>query len=110
MVPEILQCGRIYKDAEIFNGIEGSSPPACTFNVAASIKMRKSRRGCLRRSALLTLQCGRIYKDAEIELVPRRYCASLVHLQCGRIYKDAEIPARMPSAKCPSNPSMWPHL
>ena len=38
----ILQCGRIYKDAEIINVYELSIYFEDTFNVAASIKMRKS--------------------------------------------------------------------
>ena len=86
-----LQCGRIYKDAEILS--RGSSCTACLlrFNVAASIKMRKSStsapaptgersgfnvaasikmRKCCKRSLQVEdkhgLQCGRIYKDAEM--------------------------------------------
>ena len=63
-----LQCGRIYKDAEI------RFPPAfcgCReprFNVAASIKMRKSSPWRSLRALRALLQCGRIYKDAEIYL------------------------------------------
>ena len=63
---ESLQCGRIYKDAEIRDGevITGGH--------------------------VIELQCGRIYKDAEIgeSLNARPLC---VELQCGRIYKDAEM-------------------
>ena len=36
-----LQCGRIYKDAEIRRGHRRRGAPARAFNVAASIKMRK---------------------------------------------------------------------
>ena len=61
-----LQCGRIYKDAEMKNvkGMDGNR--IISFNVAASIKMRKSLH---RRPPTFwgrLLQCGRIYKDAEI--------------------------------------------
>ena len=111
----LLQCGRIYKDAEI----RSSSPAAhgrvsSGFNVAASIKMRKCGGSIARASSLtcfnvaasikmrkleapegarlqsIALQCGRIYKDAEIH---NRKCFARpkVWLQCGRIYKDAEI-------------------
>ena len=87
----LLQCGRIYKDAEIaLRRALMRSLLAC-FNVAASIKMRKCALWVLRCVKLsASLQCGRIYKDAEI----RRFIDSalcLIVLQCGRIYKDAEI-------------------
>ena len=61
-----LQCGRIYKDAEITNADACQVPPDM-------------------------LQCGRIYKDAEIVrlLFPKMWSPN--ELQCGRIYKDAEI-------------------
>ena len=64
----MLQCGRIYKDAEIQDG--------------ARLVAK-----------LAELQCGRIYKDAEIKLQAdaEKRCNDL--LQCGRIYKDAEIQA-----------------
>ena len=65
--------------------------PDATFNVAASIKMRKSY--IPRSKSLITiflLQCGRIYKDAEISGAAGARRLSVV-LQCGRIYKDAEI-------------------
>ena len=61
-----LQCGRIYKDAEIRR------------KVAEANDWNR------------LLQCGRIYKDAEIA----DYCVEIISrltLQCGRIYKDAEI-------------------
>ena len=62
-----LQCGRIYKDAEI-------SPLARGFIIAG-----------------LVLQCGRIYKDAEITYRSGGGGPDARKLQCGRIYKDAEI-------------------
>ena len=61
-----LQCGRIYKDAEIYK-FGGEPVPA------------------------KKLQCGRIYKDAEIHAILRRLWSVIFRLQCGRIYKDAEI-------------------
>ena len=65
-VCRVLQCGRIYKDAEILR--------------------RHTRKG-----GKSHLQCGRIYKDAEIlNPLALMLCAS-ASLQCGRIYKDAEI-------------------
>ena len=60
-----LQCGRIYKDAEIFS--------AACFGLTEQM-----------------LQCGRIYKDAEIGWKAHR-ASGLQMLQCGRIYKDAEM-------------------
>ena len=91
---EILQCGRIYKDAEILKRCLCLLHLNVSFNVAASIKMRKSAfLFCYHAARLHGLQCGRIYKDAEISL-----CAAVSQglrrsLQCGRIYKDAEISA-----------------
>ena len=68
-----LQCGRIYKDAEM-QGRQGEGvarPPG--FNVAASIKMRKCLlSGRPQNVGGLLLQCGRIYKDAEIFFVAPR--------------------------------------
>ena len=61
-----------------------------TFNVAASIKMRKSANKRLKRQGIDLLQCGRIYKDAEIMTESDADVRDLT-LQCGRIYKDAEI-------------------
>ena len=37
----LLQCGRIYKDAEILSRLARASAKILCFNVAASIKMRK---------------------------------------------------------------------
>ena len=37
----LLQCGRIYKDAEMHDGGFGFTETGYSFNVAASIKMRK---------------------------------------------------------------------
>ena len=81
----VLQCGRIYKDAEIVYEPSASVYEPSGFNVAASIKMRKSivlKKGDLSAEML---QCGRIYKDAEIKYPPK-------------------YPQRGRSA------SMWPHL
>ena len=61
-----------------------------SFNVAASIKMRKSAHIRVRRTTKKELQCGRIYKDAEISWAAADEAAPH-QLQCGRIYKDAEI-------------------
>ena len=80
-----LQCGRIYKDAEIGARLNGPRNNANGFNVAASIKMRKSFRTCIRRVFDVRLQCGRIYKDAEILECATRAAASYLA-------------------------SMWPHL
>ena len=57
-----------------------------SFNVAASIKMRKWDNLAL---ALII---------AELEL------------QCGRIYKDAEIAMVRPASRQTTKASMWPHL
>ena len=61
-----LQCGRIYKDAEI-------------------------RLEQMDHNGQSILQCGRIYKDAEIGPHSASRFSSKADLQCGRIYKDAEI-------------------
>ena len=106
---QILQCGRIYKDAEI-----------------------QTKRRLWRPAP--DLQCGRIYKDAEIDMIFSEARANR-DLQCGRIYKDAEIAGdarrvaefwmpfnvaasikmrkSVPMRRMPSRvrvPSMWPHL
>ena len=47
----LLQCGRIYKDAEIYGDVTGDEASSSCFNVAASIKMRKFENG--RQLALL---------------------------------------------------------
>ena len=60
-----LQCGRIYKDAEMSHAKISCAP-------------------------WKSLQCGRIYKDAEIGYTGGSEGA-FFFLQCGRIYKDAEI-------------------
>ena len=61
-----LQCGRIYKDAEMRRAATKAHMHLLGFNVAASIKMRKSRDGRRDGSGGGVLQCGRIYKDAEM--------------------------------------------
>ena len=61
-----LQCGRIYKDAEIIQTPRCRSHMLSTFNVAASIKMRKFPVSALAMVSTPFLQCSRIYKDAEI--------------------------------------------
>ena len=86
-----LQCGRIYKDAEMKISAAKDAYDAATFNVAASIKMRKWAASSAALPGILALQCGRIYKDAEIRRPPLGLVARPC-LQCGRIYKDAEIP------------------
>ena len=63
---------------------------SCTFNVAASIKMRKSVKGTGGNWKRNDLQCGRIHKDAEILKTKYKQQRDLL-LQCGRIHKDAEI-------------------
>ena len=85
-----LQCGRIYKDAEIYLDALAKNLGVTTFNVAASIKMRKLFFQQLTAEKFERLQCGRIYKDAEIDL-GEETAANAEYLQCGRIYKDAEI-------------------
>ena len=82
---DILQCGRIYKDAEIIEIPNCLELVTETFNVAASIKMRKCRYPLAIQTREHNLQCGRIYKDAEI-------CA------------NNEVSALI------DRPSMWPHL
>ena len=65
--------------------------PQC-FNVAASIKMRKSDAYSVHEIGVYTeLQCGRIYKDAEIRSWTSSGTFPTMWLQCGRIYKDAEM-------------------
>ena len=61
-----LQCGRIYKDAEISPVSRRPVLAIFAFNVAASIKMRKLLDCVSSRLSSMCLQCGRIYKDAEI--------------------------------------------
>ena len=63
----LLQCGRIYKDAEITRLRGTYSNPLLGFNVAASIKMRKFSDRRRKADFRSKLQCGRIYKDAEIK-------------------------------------------
>ena len=129
-----LQCGRIYKDAEIRWAITIAEMEGLPFNVAASIKMRKSQHIYARIVKLAPLQCGRIYKDAEIcetlrilrlETPTFNVAASikmrksygmpltdmeLDSLQCRRIYKDAEINVSAQDEWADEIPSMWPHL
>ena len=62
-----------------------------SFNVAASIKMRKFYLRCQVFFNFFLLQCGRIYKDAEIRNGDEDEAPNPTQLQCGRIYKDAEI-------------------
>ena len=62
-----LQCGRIYKDAEILQVCVCLFNIPLSFNVAASIKMRKSKQEPQKSGKADRLQCGRIYKDAEIK-------------------------------------------
>ena len=66
MVSYHLQCGRIYKDAEIVKGHPAPTMHFPPFNVAASIKMRKLFNRYYIGGITRGLQCGRIYKDAEI--------------------------------------------
>ena len=74
----VLQCGRIYKDAEIRRVATLAEAEALSFNVAASIKMRKFIVHIGNRCPHAMLQCGRIYKDAEIGKGHRRsYCGRL---------------------------------
>ena len=87
---ESLQCGRIYKDAEMGAITKRRRTGSKTFNVAASIKMRKCGIRCAVHARKKVLQCGRIYKDAEIAMSATAHCEH-EFLQCGRIYKDAEI-------------------
>ena len=80
-----LQCGRIYKDAEIAQKGAHKMRRFHSFNVAASIKMRKCKYLCYLTPDYPSLQCGRIYKDAEIEKKAEELTPETV-------------------------PSMWPHL
>ena len=82
---KFLQCGRIYKDAEIRTKNARAFSRTSTFNVAASIKMRKFA----------------------YDAAPMTYES---HLQCGRIYKDAEMLSCVYPSISSSSPSMWPHL
>ena len=132
--PCVLQCGRIYKDAEIEFCYYGNDGSILSFNVAASIKMRKFDASVTLPQLSFPLQCGRIYKDAEIAAafgaaafssncfnvaasikmrklgVPGTSLACISALQCGRIYKDAEIKRHRARRVCACSPSMWPHL
>ena len=80
-----LQCGRIYKDAEIDETNDSAE-------------------------ARVLLQCGRIYKDAEIRWAGRENEGAHRDLQCGRIYKDAEMRQWRAMQMGRKRPSMWPHL
>ena len=82
----LLQCGRIYKDAEITHLRPRTLGAVCCFNVAASIKMRKCASPDAMNPRTVSLQCGRIYKDAEMRA------------ECARM--DTSHPRA----------SMWPHL
>ena len=53
------------------------APPECRFNVAASIKMRKSHEAAATGEGPPMLQCGRIYKDAEMSRARLFACHSL---------------------------------
>ena len=110
MVSYHLQCGRIYKDAEIVKGHPAPTMNFPPFNVAASIKMRKSKARAIPRGAIDSLQCGRIYKDAEILGRTMTELCAICYLQCGRIYKDAEIIQSLLYRRHHEGPSMWPHL
>ena len=85
-----LQCGRIHKDAEISTARNKPGTPS-TFNVAASIKMRKFNNNLVADENGNILQCGRIHKDAEITSAASFRCSRSGGLQCGRIHKDAEM-------------------
>ena len=130
-----LQCGRIYKDAEINMLIY----LLVNFFLLQCGRIYKDAEICIRRLHVfddaVMLQCGRIYKDAEIMRNIGKDVASQRLLQCGRIYKDAEIwqsttepktflsgfnvAASIKMRKCPEwrrknrhwiFASMWPHL
>ena len=84
-----LQCGRIYKDAEITLSIHALARHVLLQcgRIYKDAEINYTRRRC---RPCIGLQCGRIYKDAEMRRDPRHDPPS-VRLQCGRIYKDAEI-------------------
>ena len=109
-IADDLQCGRIYKDAEMGYNPGCISGLPQSFNVAASIKMRKLKYQLSIRPSTCLLQCGRIYKDAEIYVGPSLSRCTVSALQCGRIYKDAEIPDVVGERYRAQLPSMWPHL
>ena len=88
-----LQCGRIYKDAEIADRVQRGIERLCSFNVAASIKMRKyTGRGMLAGIA----RPFNVAASIKMRKFRRRRGKNSAHnsLQCGRIYKDAEIRQR----------------
>ena len=104
-----LQCGRIYKDAEINSSLRSSNLEVKSFNVAASIKMRKSPppRPCRSIEPRFNVAASiKMRKSSSATPTRKR----LFWLQCGRIYKDAEI--YHPSYDAPEGEiaSMWPHL
>ena len=86
-----LQCGRIHKDAEMSLSNQTAVDDPFTFNVAASIKMRKSFMSVY----LLSITFSTFNVAASIKM--RKSNAADIQgfsapvLQCGRIHKDAEI-------------------
>ena len=105
-----LQCGRIYKDAEIRQKAQNTT---CRIPTLQCGRIYKDAEMSLCPIALCCawgdLQCGRIYKDAEMQYLPKMYSGDLF-LQCGRIYKDAEISTDVIRDRLNCIPSMWPHL
>ena len=85
-----LQCGRIYKDAEIYVGYGAGAGSLFTFNVAASIKMRKFIVADLDKSEILAFNVAASIKMRKSPQI-RQSTVKRPILQCGRIYKDAEI-------------------
>ena len=107
----LLQCGRIYKDAEIEYRKRLADMRLTGFNVAASIKMRKS---CPYSGAVADhmgwLQCGRIYKDAEMmdHLSTRFDLNSGFNVAASiKMRKSAILEAAL---RRQMQASMWPHL
>ena len=90
-----LQCGRIYKDAEINLEPEIETLEQTILQCGRIYKDAEMReRHVPMDGGSVSLQCGRIYKDAEIGVCTFRNRGAQIILQCGRIYKDAEIVMR----------------
>ena len=82
-----------------------------TFNVAASIKMRKYSRSRAAHAGGRHLQCGRIYKDAEIwDVRDRRDDRHGAAFNVAASIKMRKFDEAEATKYLGAYPSMWPHL
>ena len=105
-----LQCGRIYKDAEIRKKGLYQGYVHRRFNVAASIKMRKSCCSGAGAKRGAPLQCGRIYKDAEIRSRPIRQRPRMRSFNVAASIKMRKSIVGSFGSLQSMSASMWPHL